>query len=71
MAEVEEAEHGDRGRTRDWLARAVSAPLDKVWMADGIISAEWQPVSPVTGKLDAFQWATPGSLSDEDGPLLE
>jgi HemY protein len=40
-------------------------------MADGIISAEWQPVSPVTGKLDAFQWATPGSLSDEDGPLLE
>ncbi|GAB2186904.1 heme biosynthesis HemY N-terminal domain-containing protein [Roseibium sp. LAB1] len=71
MAEVEEAEHGDKGRMRDWLARAVSAPLDKVWMADGIISAEWQPVSPVTGKLDAFQWATPGSLSDEDGPLLE
>ncbi len=71
MAEVEEAEHGDRGRMRDWLARALKAPLDKVWMADGILSAEWQPVSPVTGKLDAFRWGTPGGLSDEDGTLLE
>jgi len=71
MAEVEEAEHGDKGRMRDWLARAVKAPLDKVWMADGVVSAEWQPVSPVTGKLDAFRWVTPGSLSDEEGDLLE
>ncbi|POF30458.1 heme biosynthesis protein HemY [Roseibium marinum] len=71
MAEVEEAEHGDRGRMRDWLARAIKAPLDKVWMADGIVSAEWQAVSPVTGKLDAFKWVMPGGLSDEEGDLLE
>ncbi|WP_428670545.1 heme biosynthesis HemY N-terminal domain-containing protein [Roseibium sp.] len=71
MAEVEEAEHGDRGRMRDWLARAVNAPLDKVWMADGVVSGDWQPVSPVTGKLDAFQWGTPTGLSDSDGELLE
>jgi len=71
MAELEEAEHGDRGRMRDWLARAVTAPMDKVWMADGVISAEWQAVSPVTGRLDAFQWGTPDSLSDADGALLE
>jgi HemY protein len=71
MAELEEAEHGDRGRMRDWLARAVSAPMDKVWMADGVISAEWQAVSPVTGKLDAFQWVTPDSLSEDDGLVLE
>lgn len=71
MAELEEAEHGDRGRMRDWLARAVSAPMDKVWMADGVISAEWQAVSPVTGKLDAFQWVTPDSLSEDDGAILE
>ncbi|MCK7612480.1 heme biosynthesis HemY N-terminal domain-containing protein [Roseibium sediminicola] len=71
MAELEEAEHGDRGRMRDWLARAVSAPMDKIWMADGVISAEWQAVSPVTGKLDAFQWVTPDSLSDDDGAILE
>lgn len=71
MAELEEAEHGDRGRMRDWLARAVSAPMDKVWMADGVISADWQAVSPVTGRLDAFQWVTPESLADGDGAVLE
>jgi len=71
MAELEEAEHGDRGRMRDWLARAVSAPMDKVWMADGVISGEWQAVSPVTGKLDAFQWVTPDSLAEDDGAILE
>lgn len=71
MAEVEEAEHGDRGRMRDWLARALKAPQDKAWVADGIVSAEWQPVSPVTGKLDAFQWTSPGSAIEEEGDLIE
>ncbi len=71
MAELEEAEHGDRGRMRDWLARAVSAQMDKVWMADGVISADWQAVSPVTGKLDAFRWLTPESLPEDDGAILE
>ncbi|MBO0346576.1 heme biosynthesis protein HemY [Roseibium sp. CAU 1637] len=70
MAELEEAEHGDRGRMREWLARAVRAPQDKAWIADGIVSREWQPVSPVTGKLDAFEWATPAGMSDES-ELLE
>ncbi|MEM8701688.1 MAG: heme biosynthesis HemY N-terminal domain-containing protein [Pseudomonadota bacterium] len=71
MAEVEEAEHGDRSRMRDWLARALKAPQDKAWVADGIVSAEWQPVSPVTGKLDAFQWTSPGSAIEEEGELIE
>ncbi len=71
MAEVEEAEHGDRGRVRDWLSRAVKAPLDKAWVADGIISAEWQAVSPVTGKLDAFEWRTPAGLTGEGADVLE
>ncbi|WP_422378513.1 heme biosynthesis HemY N-terminal domain-containing protein [Roseibium sp.] len=71
MAELEEAEHGDKGRMRDWLARAVTAPMDKVWMADGVISADWQAVSPVTGRIDAFQWVTPESLADSEGAVLE
>ncbi|MET1415785.1 heme biosynthesis HemY N-terminal domain-containing protein [Roseibium sp. HPY-6] len=71
MAELEEAEHGDKGRMRDWLSRAVKAPQDKAWIADGIVSAEWQPVSPVTGKLDAFQWSIPTSGLDEQGELVE
>jgi HemY protein len=64
MAELEEAEHGDKGRMRDWLSRAVRAPQDKAWIADGVVSAEWQPVSPVTGRLDAFEWKTPSGLPD-------
>lgn len=71
MAELEDAETGDKGRMRDWLARAVKAPLDKAWIADGIVSAEWQAVSPVTGKLDAFQWGVPSGLQEEEGALLE
>ena len=71
MAELEEAENGDKGRMRDWLARAIRAPQDKAWIADGIVSAEWQPVSPVTGKLDAFQWVAPVGQPEEEGELLE
>jgi HemY protein len=72
MAELEEAEHGDQGRMRDWLSRAVHAPLDKAWVADGIVSREWQAVSPVSGKLDAFEWKTPSGFDDEmSGQVIE
>ena len=59
MADIEEAEYGDRGRVREWLSRAVSAAKDPVWMADGVISEEWLPCSPTTGRLDAFEWKAP------------
>lgn len=59
MAEIEEGEKGDAGRVRAWLARAVYAPRDATWMADGIVSGRWAPVSPVTGRLDAFEWKAP------------
>lgn len=64
MAEIERSEHGDTGRARAWMQRAVRALHDPVWTADGYVSDRWQPVSPVTGKLDAFRWQTPlASLS--------
>ncbi|SON53879.1 heme biosynthesis-associated TPR protein [Hartmannibacter diazotrophicus] len=59
MAELEEAEHGDRGRMREWLGRAVHAPADATWTADGVTADDWAPVSPVTGHLDAFEWKVP------------
>ena len=59
MARVEAGENGDKGRVREWLARAVNAARDPAWTADGIISDRWEPVSPVTGSLDAFQWRVP------------
>lgn len=59
MAEIEDGEHGDAGRVRAWLARAVHAPRDPAWTADGIVAEQWAPVSPVTGRLDAFAWKVP------------
>ncbi|MCJ2070969.1 heme biosynthesis protein HemY [Methylobacterium sp. J-030] len=60
MAAIEEAEHGTAsGQAREWLARAARAPRDRMWIADGIASETWAPVSPVSGRLDAFAWQEP------------
>ena len=59
MAQLEETEKGATGPVREWLARASRAPRDKAWVADGVITDTWAPVSPVTGQIDAFVWRTP------------
>jgi HemY protein len=56
MAEIEEGEHGDEGRVRSWLGRAIHAPRDPVWVADGQVFPRWAPTSPITGRIDAFEW---------------
>jgi HemY protein len=71
MAQLEEAETGDIGRSRQWMARAVHAGLDPVWTADGLIAENWMPVSPASGRLDAFQWRVPVADLTPRGPLLE
>jgi HemY protein len=63
MAEIEEGQNADQGKAREWLARAVRAPGDPVWTADGITADDWEPMSPVTGALDAFEWRVPLSVS--------
>ncbi len=59
LADIEEAESGDQGKIRQLLSRAVRAPRDPAWVADGVVSERWAPVSPVTGKLDVFTWRAP------------
>ena len=59
MAEIEDAENGPSGPVREWLARGSRAPRDPVWIADGVVSKVWAPVSPVTRKLGAFDWKAP------------
>ena len=72
MAEIERTEHGDSGRARAWTLRAVRARHDPVWTADGYVSDRWRPVSPVSGRLDAFQWQTPvASLPSDNGATIE
>jgi HemY protein len=69
MAELEASEHGDQGKAREWTMRAARARRDPAWVADGYVSEHWLPVSPVTGKLDAFEWKVPPAAGG--GPLLE
>lgn len=68
LADIEEQETGDQGRIRQWLSSAVRAPRDAAWTADGYVSEVWAPVSPVTGRIDAFEWRVP---VERLGPLLE
>jgi HemY protein len=71
MADIERTEHGDSGRARAWTLRAVRALPDPVWTADGYVSAVWRPVSPVSGRLDAFQWQMPLAALPSDNTAIE
>ena len=70
MAEIEEAEHGDTGRVREWMARAMRATGDPVWTADGVVSDRWLPVSP-NGRLDGYQWRLPLAEIGVSRPVVE
>ncbi|MEO0798830.1 MAG: heme biosynthesis HemY N-terminal domain-containing protein [Pseudomonadota bacterium] len=59
MARIEGEDGGNTGAVREWLARAVNAPRDPVWTADGVVADDWAPISPVSGTLDAFEWRVP------------
>ncbi len=69
LADIEEAETGDQGRIRHWLALARKAPRDAAWVADGYVSQTWLPVSPVTGRIGAFEWKVP--FAEIDGPVVD
>jgi HemY protein len=72
MAEIERTEHGDSGRARAWTLRAVRALHDPVWTADGYVSDRWRPVSPVSGRIDAFQWQMPlAALPSDKNTTIE
>lgn len=62
LADIEEAETGHQGRVREWLQRAVKAPRDPAWVADGQPFERWLPFSPVSGRIDAFEWKAPAAL---------
>ena len=79
MAQIEDAQ-GDKGRSREWLARALHAPRDPIWVSDGVASPRWTPVSPVTGEIVPCSWKPPFEQppglgwqmhNDDAVPLLE
>ena len=58
MAQIEDAAD-DRGRVKQWLARAIHAPRDPMWVSDGVARNRWMPVSPVTGEIVPCEWKVP------------
>jgi HemY protein len=51
-----------RRRARRWRLMQVhrrTRAYARSWTADGFVSDEWLPASPVTGELGAFQWKVP------------
>lgn len=70
MARIEGGS-GDKGREREWLARALRAPRDRAWIADGYVSDRWLPVSPVTGVVDAFEWKAPADAIGRPDETLQ
>ncbi|HEY6258858.1 MAG TPA: heme biosynthesis HemY N-terminal domain-containing protein [Xanthobacteraceae bacterium] len=71
FAKLEELEHGDEGRAREWMTRALRARRDPAWTADGFVSDRWLPVSPVSGRLDAFAWTEPLAQIGSTGEVIE
>lgn len=59
MAEIEEQDGGETTAVRGWMARALRAKRDPAWVADGYVSSIWEPVSPLSGRVDAFEWRVP------------
>ncbi len=64
MADIEEAS-GDKGRVREWLARALNAPRDPIWVSDGVAALRWTPVSPVSGDIVPCEWKAPFDMPEQ------
>ena len=61
MAEIEDA-LGDKGKSREWLARAFHAAKDPLWVSDGVAALRWTPISPVTNEIVPCEWKEPFEL---------
>ena len=58
MASVEDMS-GDKIKSREWLARAMAAPRDPLWVSDSVAVPTWTALSPVTGEIAPSQWKVP------------
>ncbi len=61
LAELEESEHQDLTRAREWLMRASSAGPDPAWVCEscGNTVTEWQALCGNCAGFATYQWKTP------------
>jgi HemY protein len=61
MARLEESEHGDLDKAREWLMKAGEALPDPAWVCGscGATADEWQPRCGACEAYDGLAWHTP------------
>ena len=61
MARLEESEHSDRDKAREWLMKAGEAAPDPAWVCGncGAAAEEWQPRCGACDAYDGLAWHTP------------
>lgn len=55
---------------RQWLTRALHAPLDPCWMAEGYQGDDWVAIVPETGAFDVLNWQAPARRSGARAALV-
>lgn len=55
--------HNNAEQSRQFLAKALTAPLEKAWCADGQKLAHWQALAPISRRLGVCQWQSPMPVS--------
>ena len=56
MAELESGENTDEAAARQWLDKALSAPLEPAWVSPAGVRGNWQAICQKTGAFDAYEW---------------
>ena len=67
MAELKRGQD-EEGAAREWLSRALTAPVDACWHDDGVPQVQWSAIGPVSGQFDNVVWGSPAGCS---GAVLE
>ncbi len=70
MAEIEEAEHGDNGRVREWMAAPCAPPAIRSGPPTASSPTAGCRSSP-SGRLDGFEWRVPLAEIGVSRPVIE
>ncbi len=67
MARLEEAEHNDAVKAREWLMRASDAPTAPSWVCEscGTAAANWSARCGACSAYDSLQWRRPPRVSTD------
>jgi HemY protein len=72
MARLEDSEHPQQGRAREWFDRALVAPPDPAYVCArcGGESPAWQALCGHCHGFDTLAWRAPGASAPAAAPVL-